>query len=105
MRNGHRPLCRSFTVRIGSIASIAMLLAAAPGLGQDGVGEPSTCPASPPPAMPAPAITAEEICATIAALAHDSLEGREAGRPGSARAAHPDDGELATLDLLVREPA
>ncbi|MGH7563858.1 MAG: M20/M25/M40 family metallo-hydrolase [Gemmatimonadota bacterium] len=68
--------------------SIALLLAATPGLGQDGVREPSsTCSTSPPAAAPSTAITAEEICATIAALADDSLEGREAGRPGSARAA------------------
>ncbi len=63
-----------------------LLLAAAPGLGQSHAGE-ATCSPSPPDAAPSPAITAEEICATIAVLADDSLEGREAGRPGSAKAA------------------
>ncbi len=68
---------------------MTVLLTAAPGLGQDAppAALSSTCPANPAPATPSAAITAREICATIAFLAHDSLEGREAGRPGSVRAA------------------
>ncbi len=84
MQNDHRLPCRS--CRIGFAAALALLVSAAPGLGQSDTREP-TCSASPPDAAPTPAITAEEICATIAALADDSLEGREAGRPGSAQAA------------------
>jgi hypothetical protein len=45
------------------------------------------CAENVPPAPTSSEITAGEICATIAVLAHDSLEGREAGLPGGDRAA------------------
>jgi hypothetical protein len=48
-------------------------------------------------------ITAAEICATIAVLAHDSLEGREAGRPGSAKAALWLSSRFAEIGLTAPE--
>ena len=71
---------------ITSAAVGTALLAAAGAWGQtDAPGR--TCPAEPEPVTPSVEITVHEICATIAILAHDSLEGREAGRPGSEKAA------------------
>lgn len=91
-------------VRFGAGAHLAALLAAAPALGQDGSSAApfSTCPESPA-AAPDPAITAGEICATIAVLAHDSLEGREAGRPGSAKAARWLSARFEALGLVAPE--
>jgi hypothetical protein len=63
------------------------LLAAAAASGQTDAPPDPSCPAAPGVVTPSVDITAGEICATIAVLAHDSLEGREAGRPGSAKAA------------------
>lgn len=63
------------------------LLAAASASGQTDAFDGRSCPAAPGEATPSVDITAQEICATIAVLADDSLEGREAGRPGSAKAA------------------
>ncbi|HKY61554.1 MAG TPA: M20/M25/M40 family metallo-hydrolase [Gemmatimonadota bacterium] len=53
--------------------------------------------------MPTPTveITAAEICATVAVLAHDSLEGREAGRPGSAKAARWLSSRFAEIGLTA----
>ena len=64
-----------------------MLLSASSASSQTDAPHGPSCPADPGAAPPSVEITAAEICATIAVLAHDSLEGREAGRPGSAKAA------------------
>lgn len=63
------------------------LLAAASAWGQTDPSRAPSCPDAPGEATPSVEITPQEICATIAVLADDSLEGREAGRPGSAKAA------------------
>ena len=62
-----------------------------------------SCPVDPGAATPSVEITAAEICATIAVLAHDSLEGREAGRPGSAKAARWLASRFAALGLTAPE--
>lgn len=70
------------------LAGLAASLVAAPAIAQH--EEPAdagpTC-ADNLTAEPSPAITAGEICATIAVLAADSMEGREAGTPAASRAA------------------
>lgn len=45
------------------------------------------CGPAPATVEPTPAIAAAEFCATVATLAADSMEGREAGTPGAERAA------------------
>ena len=65
----------------------AVLIAfAAPALAQNGGGT-SICGPTPPAVEPTPAIAPAEICATVAALAADSLEGRRAGTVHEERAA------------------
>lgn len=66
---------------------LASLAAATPARGQTDAREPSMCGPSPPAVEATPAFTPAEICATIAVLAADSMEGREAGTQGAFRAA------------------
>lgn len=68
-----------------SFAIVLPLIALAAPLWAQGPAE-DTCGAEVPAASSQAEITAAEICATIAVLAADSLEGREAGSPGSERA-------------------
>ncbi len=81
----------------------AALLAAAPASGQTDESPGPSCPVAPGEATPSVEITAAEICATIAVLADDSLEGREAGRPGSARAARWLAARFAAIGLTAPE--
>jgi hypothetical protein len=67
-----------------ALAGVAVLATAAPAATQTSAVR-CAGNVAPPPA--APPVTAAEICATIAALAHDSLEGRRAGTEGADRAA------------------
>jgi Zn-dependent M28 family amino/carboxypeptidase len=68
------------------VALSGFLPFAAPAHGQTAEGA-SICGPTPPPVEPTPAIEPAEICATIAAIAADSMEGRGAGTPTEARAA------------------
>jgi hypothetical protein len=89
-------------VRSGPPFAVA-LLAAATVSGQSDAPPGPSCPADPGAATPSVEITAAEICATIAVLAHDSLEGREAGRPGSAKAARWLASRFAAVGLAAPE--
>jgi hypothetical protein len=79
------------------------LLKAASVSGQTDPTSGPACPADAGSAASSIEITAAEICATIAVLAHDSLEGREAGRPGSAKAARWLAARFAAIGLTAPE--
>jgi hypothetical protein len=72
------------TARRLALAGVAVLATAAPAAAQTSAVRCARNVAPPPSAPP---VTAGEICATIAALAHDSLEGRRAGTQAADRAA------------------
>ena len=76
-------------------AAAALLFIAAPLEAQDALRcAPNVSP--PPDASP---VTSAEICATIAVLAHDSLEGRRAGTEGADQAARWIAGQFAGIGL------
>lgn len=79
-------------------AAAALLFIAAPLEAQDAV----RCAPNLAPPGDEPLVTAAEVCATIAALADDSLEGRRAGTEAAARAAGWIAGRFAEIGL---EPA
>ncbi|HET9334633.1 MAG TPA: M20/M25/M40 family metallo-hydrolase [Gemmatimonadota bacterium] len=67
-----------------ALAGLISLAAAVPGAAQTA---PATCGPNLPPPPSVPPVTAPEICATIATLADDSMEGRRAGTEAADRAA------------------
>jgi hypothetical protein len=67
-----------------ALAGLISLAAAVPGAAQTA---PATCGLNLPPPPSVPPVTAPEICATIATLADDSMEGRRAGTEAADRAA------------------
>ena len=82
---------------------MAAALLAASASGQTDSVPVSSCPEIPEAPTASVEITAAEICATIAILAHDSLEGREAGRPGSEKAANWLTSRFAEIGLTAPE--
>ena len=73
-----------------ALPALAALLATVPATAAQSVAERDSvlrCGENLHPPEPTPAITAAEICRTIAVLAADSMEGREAGTAGAERAA------------------
>ena len=76
-------------------AGAALLFTVAPLRAQDAV----RCAPNVPPPPDASPVTAVELCATIAALADDSLEGRRAGTAEADRAARWIAGRFATIGL------
>jgi hypothetical protein len=67
-----------------ALAGLISLAAAVPGAAQTA---PARCGLNLPPPPSVPPVTAPEICATIATLADDSMEGRRAGTEAADRAA------------------
>lgn len=86
----------------GWLAAVALAAWAAPSLAQSGGGS-GPCDAAPRAVEPSPEISAEELCATIAVLAADSLEGRAAGSPGAVRAAEIIAARFAAIGLVAPE--
>jgi hypothetical protein len=79
-----------------ALAALAVLATAAPAAAQTSAVR---CAGNVAPRPAAPPVTTAEICATIAALAHDSLEGRRAGTEAADRAAGWIAGRFAKIGL------
>ncbi|HUF90575.1 MAG TPA: M28 family peptidase [Gemmatimonadota bacterium] len=77
-------------------AALALLAAAGPAAGQSAA---ERCDPNLPPPPAGPPVTASEICATIAVLAADSMEGRRAGTEAADRAAAWIAGRFAAIGL------